>query len=628
MKTNLWRLVSPLAVLMLSALLLACGGHVVGSGAATYTLGGTVSGLAGAGLVVQNNGASNRSIAGNGSFVFSSSLKKDATYSVSVSTQPSSPSQTCAVSNASGTVSNANVTNVSVTCTTNSYTIGGAVTGLDASGLVLQDNAGDDLSISADGSFIFATTVLSGSNYSVTIKDQPKSPVAQSCSVSNGGGTVSNAAVVNVTVSCRTLVGKFGYTVNPNSNAVSGYSINAATGALSEIAGSPFAAGESPFIVRADLAGKSLYVANRGSATVVTGLSKFSINSDTGALTQVVGSPFPFSTSQPLSLNSPIANVYLHPSGRFVYANTAKNIYGMSVNPQTGELTDIPGMPISPGTGAINAAMFDAQGKFFRVSFTGQNLGATPTGQLLTFQVDQNTGAATLISAVPTGGINPSFPAQSRNGGLLFVTSSTAGNLSVFGVDAISGIPTAVPGQIVSTGVDTVPLGAIVHPNNKIVYTANINYSITFSTTPPLSPIISYRPGSISAFKFDEVTGVLDPVVGAPFDSGGTAMTGPTIHPSGRFMFVSNVNSNNMQVFSVDATTGVLTPVPGSPFPTGINPGIARLDPSGRFLYCVNGGEKSISTYAIDSTTGVIVLTNNVATAQAPGPYLEIVGLQ
>src|SRR5438445_11816167 len=83
-------------------------------------------------------------------------------------------------------------------------TVGGSVSGLTASGLVLRNNGGDDLSISANGSFTFATALANGSAYSVTVQTQPN---GQNCSVSNGAGTVSGANVTNVAVACSPAQG-------------------------------------------------------------------------------------------------------------------------------------------------------------------------------------------------------------------------------------------------------------------------------------------------------------------------------------------------------------------------------------------------------------------------------------
>jgi hypothetical protein len=78
------------------------------------------------------------------------------------------------------------------------FTIGGTVTGLQGS-LVLRNNGGDDLTVSADGSFTLATSIETGGPYLVTIQTQPG---AQECVLANGSGTVAGANVVNVTVTC------------------------------------------------------------------------------------------------------------------------------------------------------------------------------------------------------------------------------------------------------------------------------------------------------------------------------------------------------------------------------------------------------------------------------------------
>ncbi len=99
---------------------------------ATYSIGGTVSGLTGTGLVLQDNGGNNLTVSANAtSFTFATPVASGGAYSVTVLTQPAG--QSCAVTNGSGTAT-ANVTNVSVACS-QEYTIGGPVLGL--SGTVL-----------------------------------------------------------------------------------------------------------------------------------------------------------------------------------------------------------------------------------------------------------------------------------------------------------------------------------------------------------------------------------------------------------------------------------------------------------------------------------------------------------
>src|SRR5271165_3775360 len=78
------------------------------------------------------------------------------------------------------------------------YTVGGTVSGLSGT-VVLQDNGGDSLSVSANGSFTFATALAAGAPYSVTVAS---SPAGQACTAANAAGTVGSANVTSVTVSC------------------------------------------------------------------------------------------------------------------------------------------------------------------------------------------------------------------------------------------------------------------------------------------------------------------------------------------------------------------------------------------------------------------------------------------
>ena len=77
------------------------------------------------------------------------------------------------------------------------------VSGLSGSGLVLQDNGGNNLPVAASGSFTFTTAVASGGAYAVTVLTQPSNPV-QNCVVTNGSGNAS-ANVTNVQVTCTAV---------------------------------------------------------------------------------------------------------------------------------------------------------------------------------------------------------------------------------------------------------------------------------------------------------------------------------------------------------------------------------------------------------------------------------------
>jgi hypothetical protein len=189
--------------LLLSTLLVGCGGGGGNDGPSQYTVGGTVTGLAGQGLQLTSAG-SNLSIAKDGSFTFPTSIAINASYSVTVSAQPSNPTQNCAVTNGSGAAT-ANVTNVTVKCVTSSYALRGSASGLTGTGLVLQTADGDSLALASNGPFNFTSRVLSSTSYSISISSQPTKP-SQQCTLTHGSGTVAADDITNIAVTCSTLI--------------------------------------------------------------------------------------------------------------------------------------------------------------------------------------------------------------------------------------------------------------------------------------------------------------------------------------------------------------------------------------------------------------------------------------
>jgi serine/threonine-protein kinase len=157
-----------------------------------------VSGLTASGLTLTDNGTDTLTVpAGAATFTFSQALQSGATYAVAIATQPSN--EQCTVSSASGTVSG-NVSGVAVVCT-QLDTIGGAVSGLSAAGLVLELNGQYSLTVPANASsYVFTQGLASGTAYQITIATQPND---ESCAVSPSAGTVSGN-VTNANVTCST----------------------------------------------------------------------------------------------------------------------------------------------------------------------------------------------------------------------------------------------------------------------------------------------------------------------------------------------------------------------------------------------------------------------------------------
>jgi 6-phosphogluconolactonase (cycloisomerase 2 family) len=134
--------------------------------------------------------------------------------------------------------------------------------------------------------------------------------------------------------------GRFLY-VSTNGSQVSGYTINSATGSLTPIPGSPFPAGSFTFGLAIDRTGRFLYATNPSS----NNLSAYLVDSNTGALSPVPGSPFAAGNfpEQPA----------IDPTGSFLYVVNLRsnNVSGYRINPSTGTLTPILGSPFTGASG-------------------------------------------------------------------------------------------------------------------------------------------------------------------------------------------------------------------------------------------------------------------------------------
>lgn len=175
-----------------------------------YRIGGTAIGILSSGLVLQNNGASDLAVDTDGSFYFAARQTSGSSYAVTVKKNP--PGQTCRVTeHGSGAVGVQDVTQVVVSCTKtpivdggepgtpSRYTVGGTISGLTGSGLVLASGS-DQIAIPAGStSFVFPTPLLSGASYVVGVKRNPSSQI---CVFDRNEGIIRSENVTTLTLVC------------------------------------------------------------------------------------------------------------------------------------------------------------------------------------------------------------------------------------------------------------------------------------------------------------------------------------------------------------------------------------------------------------------------------------------
>lgn len=378
-------------------------------------------------------------------------------------------------------------------------TVGGTVSGLAGTGLVLQNNAGDDLAVSANGTFTFATAGASGGAYAVTVKTAPSVP-AQKCTVANGTGTIASAAITNVAVTCAALVPRFAYstataggqlsifTVDPatgtltaagntptpsatqfmelsvdgrfaywnerNTDRVAAASIDPATGALTAIAGSPFpSGGDAPRTLAMAAGGKFLVTIQQDGDTVTV----HSVDAATGALA-LVGAP--------VATGDQPAYVVVTPDGKFVYVMnfTSGNISAYALNATTGALTPVAGSPFAAGS--VISLVLEPRGKFLYAPVQNTNL-------ILGYAIDAATGVLTPLAGSPFAAEpGNQYAAVDPAGRHLYVSALGSNTMQAFTIDATSGALTPVAGSPYAT--DPGPSYVAMDPGGRFVLVGSV----------------------------------------------------------------------------------------------------------------------------------------------------------
>jgi 6-phosphogluconolactonase len=216
---------------------------------------------------------------------------------------------------------------------------------------------------------------------------------------------------------------------------VGALSVGSGTGGLGFVPGSPFQISQAPFSVLVHPSGQFVYTEDAAlglNGLLFQSISGFSVDSSTGALTAVPGSPF----APPAG--SDVGGFSIDPSGKFLYAGTgsaANGILGWNIDGTTGELKGLPSSPFGAGIATLSTVL-DPAGKF---------LYASAADGIRGFTVDSNAGVLSPISGSPffTGSdlvdlvVDPS-------GQFLFALDIHSSAITGFRVDATTGALTAL----------------------------------------------------------------------------------------------------------------------------------------------------------------------------------------
>jgi N-acetylneuraminic acid mutarotase len=98
-----------------------------------------------------------------------------------------------------GSSSTSSSTSPTITPTITNYTVGGTISGLTVSSVVLANGTATVSVVAGASSWVFPSTFAPGSSYSVTVQTQP---TGERCQVTSGGSGMDTGNVGNVAVAC------------------------------------------------------------------------------------------------------------------------------------------------------------------------------------------------------------------------------------------------------------------------------------------------------------------------------------------------------------------------------------------------------------------------------------------
>lgn len=487
------------------------------------------------------------------------------------------------------------------------YSVDTATGVLSQIGTATTGNLPYDVALTPAGNFLYIPNFTDG-----TISGFSVGPTTGALGVISGspfaaGDTGPSAVVVSPN-------GKYLFVTNAsagNAGSNSVFTIDATTGALNPVTGSPFGGSGAGNGVAIDPTGNFLYVAS-------TGIDAYSVNQTTGALKAVSGSPYAI----PAAANG----VTVDPTGRFLYAS----IFGNLTTTQTAP--DVITFSIS-ATGALtqleSQGVDGNQGESFAISTGPKPVIYTPTfayaanrgsQNISEYSITNGTGALTALTGSPLGDSNgPQLVAATPSGAFVYTGNSnnTVSEYSVGPTGAltlVTGSPITGFGSVTALAVDpTSSFLLVLDATNQLLSSYTINQTtgalkfLASSSTPnTTSQTVALDPTgtiailtSLTAIDYYQVdNGVPSPL------KAGTATDFPEAVASdqtSQYAFVAENTGNTVATYSIPF--GVLL----SSATTGNGPKAVVAEPSGKYVYVANSGDGTISAYTLANASGVLM---------------------
>jgi Lactonase, 7-bladed beta-propeller len=259
---------------------------------------------------------------------------------------------------------------------------------------------------------------------------------------------------------------------NGTQGGIFAYAINRSNGSLGP-ASATYMNGQTFYADVVDNQGKFLYVL--GSS----GVYAFSIQSGTGALTAIAGSPFAAAAPSSPGYSQPANIMVVDQTNHFLYVSTSAGIFGYTINQTTGQLTAIAGSPFGASQVTDSWTIVVTPTNSYLYQLQSQN-----SGNLYGYTVNQTTGALTPLPDSPfsSGGCGTAVaPGTIGVPGPDNMTIASAGkfmydNCGIYSIDESTG----AIAQVSSTGPGDWP---VISPAGDYLWAITSNQTACFSCT-------------------------------------------------------------------------------------------------------------------------------------------------
>lgn len=286
--------------------------------------------------------------------------------------------------------------------------------------------------------------------------------------------------------------------------------------------------------------------------------------------------------------------------------SVSEGIYTATFDSETGTLSD-PTLAAKADNPSF-LATHPSKDLLFAVNEVNDFQGQ-PTGAVSAFRINRETGELTFINQQPTGGGAPCHCNVDRTGRFLLTANYVGGNLAVF--------PIAEDGSLGERSCLINHVGSGINPQRQEAPHA---HSINLSSDNRFAYAADLGTDRIMIYRFDDQNGLLVP--NAPDSVQTPAGGGPrhfSIHPSGNFAYTNNELTAFVTAFARNPRNGGLTAIQSlSTLPAGaaVRKSTAEclVHPSGKFVYVSNRGHDSIAVYSVDPESGQLSLVEIVHT--------------